>query len=83
MRYVTSIEQLAREEGIKQGILRKGREDVIEILEMRFGAVPTSLVESVRGINEQSLLKTLFRRAIAIGSLEEFEQFLEQVGLQE
>ena len=36
MPYVTSIERLARQEGISEGVLQKGREDVIEVLEVRF-----------------------------------------------
>jgi hypothetical protein len=75
MRYVTSIERMA----IQEGMLQQGREDVIEILQIRFGEVPSSIVEVINGIDDSSVLKTLFRRAIAIASVEEFQQFLEQV----
>lgn len=79
MRFVSYLEELAIEHGIEQGILRKGREDVIEILEIRFGEVPSSIVEVINGINQTSVLKTLLRRAISIESISEFQQFLEQV----
>ena len=79
MRYVTSIERMAIEEGIEQGILQKGREDAIAILEIRFGEVPSSVVEVINAIDNTALLKTIFRRAIAIESLAEFQQFLEQI----
>lgn len=75
MRFVSYLEELA----IEEGILRKGREDVIEILEIRFGEVPSSIVEVINGINQTSVLKTLHRRAISIESVAEFQQFLEQV----
>lgn len=79
MRYVTSIERLAKEEGIEQGIIQKGREDVIEILEIRFSAVPTEIVEIINGIEDESVLKTLHRRAIAISLIAEFQQLLNEV----
>ncbi|MBC6419779.1 MAG: transposase [Prochloron sp. SP5CPC1] len=74
VRYVTSIERLAREEGI----IEKGREDTLEILSTRFGSVPNSMIEVINGIEEQSVLNTLFKRAITIGNLGEFQQLLEQ-----
>ena len=79
MRFVSYLEELAIEHGIEQGILRSSREDVIEILEIRFGEVPSSIVEVINGINQTSVLKTLLRRAISIESVAEFQQFLEQV----
>ncbi|MDF5721773.1 MAG: transposase [Rhizonema sp. PD37] len=74
MRYVTSIERLAREEGM----LEKAREDVIKILQTRFGVAPEAVVEVINGIEEQSLLETLFTNAITIGSIEEFQQILNE-----
>lgn len=75
MQYVTSIERMAIQEGIEQGILQNGRDDVIEILKTRFGVVPSSIVDFINGIEEPSELKTLLKRAITIGSVEEFEEF--------
>ena len=91
MRYVTSIERIAIEEGrqqgleqgLEQGTLQTSREYVIEILATRFGEVPSSMVEIINGIDEHSVLKTLFRSAIAINSLEDFQQLLEQTISQE
>lgn len=83
MRYITSIERLAseegREEGIELGALQQAREDAIEILQTRFGEVPNSIVEIINGIEDASLLKTIFKRAIAIESMAEFQQFLAQI----
>lgn len=78
MRYVTSIERLAKEEGIQQGILQKAREDVIKILQTRFGVVSEPVVEVINGIENMSMLETLFTSAITIGSIEEFQQVLNQ-----
>ncbi len=78
MRYVTSIERLAKEEGIEEGMLQKAREGVIKILQTRFGVAPEAVVEVINGIEEQSLLETLFTNAITIGSIEEFQQILNE-----
>ncbi|MEJ1931797.1 transposase [Nostoc sp. NIES-2111] len=71
MRYVTSIERLAKEEGI--------RESVLEVLETRFGEIPASIVEAINRIDQPSLLKTLLKRAIAISSTTEFQQLLDNL----
>ena len=79
MRYVTSIERLAKEEGIEQGVLQNAKENTLEVLEIRFSEVPREIVEVINGIEDESVLKTLFRRAIAISSLAEFQQLLNEV----
>ncbi|MGI2903324.1 hypothetical protein [Tolypothrix sp. VBCCA 56010] len=83
MRYVTSIERLAKAEGIEQGILQTSRENLIEVLETRFGLVPSSIVEVVNQIQESAVLKMLLKRAIAIPSVAEFEQLLSSIASQE
>jgi len=83
MPYVTSFERLARiegkQEGLSEGILQKGREDVIDVLTIRFSDVPPSLVEAINQIEDPSLLKTLLRQAITIGSIAEFQGNLDQL----
>ncbi|MFO5492587.1 MAG: hypothetical protein ACLBM6_08585 [Cuspidothrix sp.] len=84
MRYVTSIERLAKQEGIEEGlqegrqlgVIQSSQDSVIEVLETRFGQVPITIIDAVNNINDSSVLKTLLKRAISIPSLAEFEQFL-------
>ena len=73
MPYVTSIERLARIEGLVQ----KGREDVIEVLEVRFETLPNELIERINQIEDLELLKTLLRQGITIGSVADFQGLLE------
>ncbi|MEH2293679.1 MAG: hypothetical protein V7K31_11365 [Nostoc sp.] len=73
MRYVTSIERLAKEEGI----VENARESIITVLETRFGEVPNSIVEVINGIEKPSVLKMLHKSAIAIPSTAEFQQVLD------
>ncbi|WP_339376365.1 hypothetical protein [Calothrix sp. NIES-2098] len=75
MRYVTSIERLAKEEGI----IETARESVIDVLETRFGEVPSAIVEAINAIEEPSVLKMLLKRAIAIPSISEFQQLLDNL----
>ena len=75
MPYVTSFERLARIEGI----LQKGREDVIDVLTIRFSDVPPALIEEINQIEDSSRLTTLHRQAITIGSLTEFQSNLDQL----
>ena len=75
MRYVTSIERLAKEEGI----VENARESIITVLETRFGEVSSSIVEVINGIEEPSVLKILHKRAIAISSTADFQQVLDSL----
>jgi hypothetical protein len=45
---------------------------------VRFGEVPPTLIERINAIEDVSVLKQLHRQAIAIPSIEEFQQLLEQ-----
>ena len=84
MRYVTSIERLAKQEGIEEGlqegrqlgVIQGSQDSVIQVLETRFGQVPITIINAVNNINDSSVLKTLHKRAISIPSLAEFEQLL-------
>ena len=76
MRYVTSIERLAKEEGVEQGILQNARENVIETLSTRFEEVPTQVAEAINQIEDVAVLKSLLRKAILVSSIAEFEEDL-------
>ncbi len=79
MRYVTSIERLAKEEGIEEGVIQTHRENVIDNLTTRFEEVPTRVVEAVNKIDDIAVLKSLLRRAILVNSMAEFEEELAEV----
>ncbi len=78
MPLLSRIELDAKQEGIQEGIVRTLREDAIAILEVRFGEVAPELVEVINTIEDVPVLKQLHRQAIAIPSIEEFQQLLEQ-----
>jgi hypothetical protein len=66
MPYVTSIERLGRQEGLKEGLQLAAREDVAEILRTRFATVPPAIVEALGKIDDLGTLRNLLRRAITI-----------------
>ena len=80
MPFLSRIELDAQQEGLQQGLQQSWqtlRETVIEVLEMRFVEVPPELSEVLNGIEDVSVLKQLLKQAIAIPSIEEFQQVLE------
>ncbi|NET85118.1 MAG: hypothetical protein F6J94_25350 [Moorea sp. SIO1F2] len=79
MPYVTSIERLARKEGIEEGILQNSRETLLEVLQVRFEDLPRELVDKINQIESVSVLKTLHRQGITIASLKEFQGWLDQL----
>lgn len=78
MPLLSRMELRAMQEGIVQGALQNARESVVEVLEIRFEVVPPELIEAINEIDDTSFLKELHRQAIALDSLEAFQQFLSQ-----
>ncbi len=76
---IPTIADSLREEGMQQGILQSAREAVIDILDARFEVVPGSIVKTINGIDEPSVLKMLLKKGATVGSLPEFKQIMERV----
>jgi hypothetical protein len=74
MTYVTSVERLAKQEGIEQGILRGLRESIIETLMMRFTAVPDAVQETLEQTDNPAQLKQWLRLAMTVESIEAFQR---------
>jgi len=78
MPLLSRMELRAMQAGIEQGALQNARESVVEVLEIRFEVVPPELIEAINEIDDTSFLKELHRQAIALDSLEAFQEFLSQ-----
>ena len=76
MPYVTSIERIGREEGLTEGRVEALRENIVEVLETRFGQVPFAVREQVNAIADAAQLKALHRRAVTCVNLAEFDREL-------
>jgi hypothetical protein len=87
MKYVTNIErrgiqqglQQGVQQGLQQGLLQKSRENLIEVLKIRFSRLSKTLVTQIEAIEDVSLLTILHREAVVIDSLASFTQRLRQV----
>ena len=64
------------ERGVERGALQTAREDILDVLEIRFSTVTESLVSTMKRVQEASILKILHRKAIQAESFEAFERFL-------
>ncbi|MBF0550290.1 MAG: DUF2887 domain-containing protein [Deltaproteobacteria bacterium] len=69
---------VAGQELINIGVLLKGRKDVIELLEIRFGQVPPEISDAINELFDLTRLEALFRQAALVKSIEEFVAALEQ-----
>ncbi len=74
MTYITSIERIGIAEGIQQSIA--------EVLEARFNHVPPELVEQLNQIYDHARLKPLLKKASITRSISEFQQELNQEGVE-
>lgn len=81
MRYVTSVERVGIKKGLQQGLIEKSREDIVEVLKVRFAVVPNSIVTCIDEMEDLALLKTLLKKAATVESIDAFRDVLEQNNL--
>jgi len=62
--------------GHEKGFLESSREDVIEIIEERFGIVPTDINQQIRAISQREYLKQLHKQAIRCPDIDRFNEML-------
>jgi hypothetical protein len=76
MPFLSTIEEMALEEGAKSGAKLTNQKHIILALQSRFGEIPNSLIETINQIEDVSVLEGLFVPSITINSLEEFQQLV-------
>ena len=72
MPFLSTIEEMALEEGAKL----TNQKHIILALQSRFGEIPNSLIETIKQIEDVSVLEGLFVPSITINSLGEFQQLV-------
>jgi len=72
------VKEWLRERGEK-GKIETLREDIMEVLQERFGIMKKGINKQLQEIDDPSLLKFLLKKSIKVQSLEEFEKVLEQI----
>jgi hypothetical protein len=76
MPYITSIEELGRKEGWREGVISTRQNDVVDALEIRFGQVPDACRQAILVIRDEDRLRTLHHAAIQSGSIDDFARAL-------
>ena len=71
-----TLAQQFRQEGQQEGSLRSRQQDVLEILNIRFGRVPVGLSEALEAVHDDARLKQMLRTAVQCADLEGFAQSL-------
>ncbi len=59
-----------------KGVLITFHENILEILTLRFGSVPTDLAAAVQQTEDGRLLRSLLAAAVQVTSLDEFRLLL-------
>ncbi len=86
MPYISSAErfglekglQTGRQEGLQTGLLTGAREGVLEVLEARFGAVPSEIQETISAQSDLSTLRRWNREAATCTTLDAVQVALER-----
>ncbi|MBF0474597.1 MAG: hypothetical protein HQK59_02000 [Deltaproteobacteria bacterium] len=74
--YIQEGYQKGIQDGIHKGVLVKAREDILEGIEIRFGQVPSEVIDSISGLADTIVLKSLLKQAFVSKNLDEFIQAL-------
>ena len=61
------------QQGVQQGIILEAQDMLLEAIEERFEIVPQSITQKIQQINSKKILESLFRIALRVHSLEEFD----------
>ena len=72
MPLVTNIERRAIEKTRKE----TRKQDIIKLVQVRFGDIPENLITSINQIDDTSFLERLLVSTISVSSLEEFAQLV-------
>jgi predicted transposase YdaD len=67
------------EKGKKSGKLEVLQEDILDILEERFGIIKKGISRKLELIDDPAVLKSLHKKSIKVASLDEFAKILEEV----
>lgn len=82
MPFLSTLEEMALEEGAKSGAKLTSQKHIINLLQKRFGELPETLIHKVNQIEDISLLEELHLETISVNSLAEFEQLIENHSMQ-
>ncbi len=68
--------QEGKEIGIQEGIQQNLKNNIISLLEKRFGIIPFELIDRINSISDTPKLQNIFLETISINSIDEFEDLI-------
>ncbi len=77
MTIAEKLRQEGRKKGRKEGGVEMVKENIIDVLEVKFGRVPSHIAEKIHSGDDLSFLKSLHKKSILINELHEIEEMLE------
>ncbi len=66
-----TMADVLREQGIEEGREEAKQEDIIKLLQIKFGTIPESITKKINSIQNLSRLNSLFEKAATIDTLDE------------
>jgi hypothetical protein len=70
------LKQEGRQEGLQEGEILAKHQDILEVLEIRFVAIPSGLRDTILEITDVAKLRMLHRAAIQAADVETFSRSL-------
>jgi len=65
--------------GVQKGLIETAQEDVLEVLEERFGIVPIDIMEQIHALFQRKHLKQLLKQGIRCPDIDSFREMLSKV----
>jgi len=78
MPYITSYERIVIEKKLQQGQIMNARNNIVQVLEVRFEGVTQELKQTIEKFDNLELLGELLTQAVKSPSLEAFESIVSQ-----
>jgi len=66
------IRDKGMQQGMQQGIIQKAKEDVIEVLELRFGKISPEIIDKINQTNDPAKLKELLKKCVQVKEIDHF-----------
>ena len=64
------IREKGMQQGMQQGIIQNAKENIIEVLELRFEKISPEIIDKINQINDPAKLKKLHKKAVQIKKID-------------
>lgn len=78
MPYITTAERIGIKKGKHEGEIKTLQSAVLDILDIRFGKVPSPIVSEIEKITDTKRLRTLHRQAVVVADVDAFQKLLKK-----